>query len=366
MQAGQFFLAESQVERQDGIGVGADVREPADRPVAAAGELDRVARDPHRAVAPLDLDEHVPHPDVLIVGQISRGKARPGGDAVLGQHLGCLELGFAAGPGFDGRPDEVVGAGIPVPPGGQLGVGQPVRPAHQPRQALQLMLTQRRHDEVTVGGPERAHHARPASVDRGSERPHLRVHVVDRDHRVEHRDIDPLAGAGLVPAPQRRQHPYRREDRGGHVAERPGDVRLQPRVRLAAHLVEPGHRLDHRRVGRPLTVGRRVKAAETGHGEVYRLRGRGRDRLVTEAETVHDPRPHVLGDHVELRRELQEQLPPLLLLQVDHQARFVEVRPGERGAVPGPVGGDEERHGGPSGLAARRLHLDNRGPQHRQ
>src|SRR3546814_5486618 len=64
---------------------------------------------------------------------------------------------------------------------------------------------------------------------------------------------------------------------------------------------------------------------ETADRRPNQLRTAGRDLLNIKADPARDAGPEVLHDNICLRYELQQQLPPAILLQVDRDALLVSV-----------------------------------------
>src|SRR5438270_7517647 len=85
--------------------------------------------------------------------------------------------------------------------------------------------------------------------------------------------------------------------------------------------------------------------------------------LVAEAEAIHGPGLEVLGHHVELGCQLQEQLAPALALQVDADAAFAQVVAEEGGADWPAARVEHRRLRAAPGLARRRLDLDHVGAE---
>ena len=135
----------------------------------------------------------------------------------------------------------------------------PLRVADELGELLELVLAPDLHDEVAVGRAEPVadHLQRLAGLGPHAHRPEVRDDVGHRDHRVEHRDVDvlPLAGAGRG-AGARRARRSRRTARELMSPSAPTGIvtggSSGPLV-----LVDARHRLDDRRVRRPVAVRRR-------------------------------------------------------------------------------------------------------------
>ena len=126
------------------------------------------------------------------------------------------------------------------------------------------------------------------------------------------------------------------------------------------------HRFSHGRISGPGGVGRRGHVAEAGYGQVDRSRVDRGDVLVSQAQPVHDPRAHVLGDDVGLLRQAEERCVSIGVFQVQHDARLVEVVARERASCRRPVRQRNDRPSSTRTFSAWRLHLDDVGPHHRQ
>ena len=163
--------------------------------------------------------------------------------------------------------------------------------------------------------------------------------------------------------PQRGQDADGREQGRADVAEsadRRDDRRL---VALALELVDPAHRLDDRGERRPGAVGSRGQVAEARNRDVDAARVHRGDVVVAEAEPADRTRFGVLGDHVEVGREIEHQLPAARVLQVDADAALVEVVAQEGGADPAPFGVGHGRGGAPAQITRRRFDLHHVGAE---
>ncbi len=214
------------------------------------------------------------------------------------------------------------------------------------------MLAPDLHHEPAVGGLEPVHdEERAETVGSHAHRPEVHHEVGHGDHRVEHRDVDVLALAGAIAVAERGEDADGGEERARDVAEGAGRRDEWRLSRLLLVVVEAGHRFGDRCVRRPRVVRRLDRVPEARHRRVDDRRVDGEHVLVGEAELLHRPGAEVLRDDVVVRRERQEQLPPLGLLEVDADAALVEGVPQEgRTDAPPPRVGDR-RQGAPAGLS---------------
>ena len=158
--------------------------------------------------------------------------------------------------------------------------------ADELRESFELVLAHELQHEVPVGGLEGVEHQRLRVVQAfHAERTEVGDDVGHRrGARVEHRDVDVLADAALVAVAQRRQDADHGKERGADVAERTHRVRPRALTVGARVLVDPRHRLGHRRVGRPLGVRRLDEVAGARHRHVDDFGVHGGDVVVAEAE----------------------------------------------------------------------------------
>ncbi|MCY1228154.1 hypothetical protein D9M72_404520 [compost metagenome] len=150
-----------------------------------------------------------------------------------------------------------------------------------------------------------------------------RRHVVEqRDLRVEHRDIDMLALAGLVAFHQRGQHAHRAEHAAAEVADRDAAAR-GARLGRAGDRHAAAHRLHHLVEGRALRV--RAGLAEAGDraGDDARVH-RGK-RGVVDAQPLGDADAEVVEHHVGLAHEIEKHRLAGRRLEVDAHALLVAV-----------------------------------------
>ncbi len=194
--------------------------------------------------------------------------------------------------------------------------------------------------------------------------------LADREDRVDHADIDELALAGLVGAQDRRDDAEGAGDRRHDVADAGAD--LHRRV-----LVGPGdghdaaHRLADHVVGRKVRIGALAGAdvAEAADRGVDQLRVARVQRLVAEAQAIHDAAAVVLDHRIGIVAELQDEFAAGRRLEVDGDRLLVAVHRGEVAAerlelIVGMIGADDARV-----VAVERLDLDDLralvGQQHR-
>jgi hypothetical protein len=119
----------------------------------------------------------------------------------------------------------------------------------------------------------------------------------------------------------------------------------------SGELVDARHRLGHHGVGRPVAVGRRPDVAEARHRDPDQRGVPLGQRVVAEAQPVHRARLEVLADDVEPPGQLDEQLAPARVLEVDADRALVEVVAEERRADRPAVRVGHGRLCGPSRLA---------------
>ncbi len=206
-------------------------------------------------------------------------------------------------------------------------------------------------DRVVGGDRRRPHHVvvEQCGVHRG-------VGPHEGDRRVEHRELDVLAGGpARGPREQCRGDRLRGGVRGRLVADEcPVERRLAGR-RVALHARQAGGGLDHV-VVHPSAAVRPVLsvAGDRGVDEV------GIDRLhvvVAEPESVHRSGPEVLDEHVGVLDELADEVGSGGLLEVDDDRAFPAVVVREDAGHPALVGAEESHDVAESG----RLDLDDVG-----
>ena len=147
--------------------------------------------------------------------------------------------------------------------------------------------------------------------------------VVGREHRLEHAEVDVLAGPGAVAQPQRGQDRDRAVQPSQRVGERERDVlrRIAGEVGLAPD--QPGFGVDDGRVGRPPGV--LAVLAETGDGQHHQPRvGRGQHRPA-DPEPVEDPGPEVLHQDVAGGGQVEQPLHARGLVQVQQDRPLARV-----------------------------------------
>ncbi len=127
---------------------------------------------------------------------------------------------------------------------------------------------------------------------------------VEVAHRLEHRDVETPALAGLAALEQRRQHAHGGILAGDGIGDRrPDDARIgrrreKPQIaaRCLRHRVESG------------TVARRPGPAEAGDGTVDEARIAGAQLCLSRAELLGDTRTEVLDEDVGAAHEVVEDL----------------------------------------------------------
>ncbi len=254
---------------------------------------------------------------------------------------------------------------LPTGASGEAPVIEQVGSSDLGHQGLEVVLPHALQHEVAVGGLEGlhdAHTAPPLTLD-----PHG-VEVGDDvghgDGRVQHGDVDLLAGAGPVPVSQRRQDPHGTEQRRADVAQGTDRVGGRRTARGALVLVDAGHSLDDRRIGTHVPVRRTLILAEARDGEVDDRWMHRPDGLVPDAQAIGGTGPEVLAHDVEAGCHPQEQLDTLRVLQVDADAALVQVVAKEGGAHLATIGVRHEGLGSTTAVAGHRmLDLDHLGTQ---
>ena len=206
------------------------------------------------------------------------------------------------------RPEHVLEVLGPALAGREARVGGPLRMTDQLRDALELVLAHQLHHEPAVGRPERIEDGVPGLVEPVlAQRFEVGDDVGHRHGRVVHRDVDPLALAGRVAVTQRGEDADGGEEAGADVAERADRVRAWHLVADEHVVVDPRHGLDDRGVRRPVRV-RRPAGTETRQRRVDDGRVHRGDGVVPEAHAVEGAGFEVLGEHVEVRREREDQV----------------------------------------------------------
>src|SRR4029079_14803041 len=98
------------------VGVLAEPRRPGLGALGDVRHLDRVPGNEYRLLHPVgarDLDEHVASGDVRVLDDVLVTEARAGGHPDGGERIAHLDLALVAGPGGDGRTEDVVEGGDP-------------------------------------------------------------------------------------------------------------------------------------------------------------------------------------------------------------------------------------------------------------
>ena len=106
-------------------------------------------------------------------------------------------------------------------------------------------------------------------------------------------------------------------------------------------------------VGGELRVG--SVAAESVHRDVDQARMDGLEGWVAEPQFVHDAGTKIFDQYIDLGKEFQDELAPLLRLEVHHNASLVSVELGEKTRKSGFAKG---RTAIASGIPCRRFELD--------
>ena len=196
-------------------------------------------------------------------------------------------------------------------------------------------------DDEVVAGSEAAD---PARVDVAVVELVVEV-LVDVEHRLGHRDVDPAADAGLLATVQRGEDRRRRLERGVHVGVAERVVGVGAAAGVALRLGDPRLGADDRCVGAPI----RPRPARPVAGDrcVHEARLAGAQRHMIESEAVHHAGAVVLDDDIAVLGELggdgrpgggrqvdaDVALAGVLLDEVGGQA--VDLRRGEAGQVAG-------------------------------
>ena len=322
------------------------------------------------AVGAGQLDQHVPMGHVGVVDHVRGVVAGRRGEPAAGQHAGRLALGLVGRPLFDGRPDDPFEVGPPALAGGEALLLGPFGVPDQVGQPLELVLAHHLHHEPAVGAAEGVEDEREALLLVGlaplPHRPVVHGEVTQRDHGVEHGDVDVLSEPGGVAVTECGQHADDAEHPGPGVAQ-PADRRdHRGLVGAAGVLVDARHGLGDRGVGRPLLVRGEPVVPEARNGEVDQLGMIGAHRLVVDAQPLRLARSQVLAHHVGRRTQVEDELAAPVRLEVDGHALLAQVVAQEGGPDLLPVLLGHRRRRGPSGVAPTDLfHLDHLGAQAR-
>jgi hypothetical protein len=154
--------------------------------------------------------------------------------------------------------------------------------------------------------------------------------VIGGEHRLEHAQVDVLAGPGAVAQPQCGQDGDRAVQPGQRVGERERDIggRVACDVGLASD--QPGFGVDDGRVRRPSGIV--TVPAEAGDGQHHQPRVDGGQGDPAGPEPVQHARPEVLHQHVAGGGEVEQPGHVGFLVQVEHDRALarvdVRVQPG--------------------------------------
>src|ERR1700722_2507450 len=143
---------------EDVVGVLAEQRQRPVGPLDHLRHLDRVAGDERGlvdAVGPRDLDDHPAQLDVLVVGDLRAGVARPGRNTGLREGAGGVEVRQVLRPVLERGPDDRL-VGVRPPAVGKLVLPGPLGMAEQGGQPLELVRAGDLQHDKTVTGTERA------------------------------------------------------------------------------------------------------------------------------------------------------------------------------------------------------------------
>ncbi len=160
----------------------------------------------------------------------------------------------------------------------------------------------------------------------------------DREHRVKHRDVDPLAQAGALTGDQRHDDACRAQKRaevgwqGDRRIERPRPI---PAGRLLAGAWDA---VVSRGVEDPLPglhAGARIIRRETGDRTVDEARVALRRAFGAQSEAVHHPWSEVLDEHIGAVHEASRRLSLRCRLQVKRDAAFAALEKGIGIRIPG-------------------------------
>ena len=276
----------------------------------------------------LDLHQHAPLAQVLVLVDFPAVQHRAGRHPRLAERLHHLELGPLPRPLLD-HPAQLL-ACVPRDAARIVAVEQVLAPHHLQQRAPHP--TVRHHDPNPVRAPARLAGEQPRRrglpvpvgrrrIARDVAPRHRHPRVVG--HRLLHRQLDPLPHAVALPLPERRQHPDRRLHARARVAD--GRARLERHpLRRARQRHRAARRLRHH-VER-LGVRPRPARAETLDGAVDQLRVQLAQRFVAQTQTLHRPQREILHHDVEVGHQPQKNLAPPLRLQIQAQRALVVVQ----------------------------------------
>ena len=146
-----------------------------------------------------------------VIDEVDSRVPRRCGDLRFGEELCRLPLGLVACPRLDCRPDDILEVVDPAPLIVQTLVVEPLQVADELRQPLELVTPDHRHHEPAVARLERGCQEWDTQllvrIPDDAERPEVRDQIADRDHRVEHRDVDVLPAAHDVAVSKRARIP---------------------------------------------------------------------------------------------------------------------------------------------------------------
>ena len=212
-------------------------------------------------------------------------------------------------------------------------VGDPVHAAGSFRDALECALARNGDMDVAVLGRDRAEHM-ALGRRRDLELSRLDLGQCQRQHALEHRDVDVLALAGGIALVERR-HDCAEGVRAGQDV---GDVDAAVfRLRPAGLIGHVGHvvarsGVDHRGVGRKL--GRRAGLAVARDRAVDKARVDLFELGVGEAQPPGNARAVILDENVGLGRESTHGLRRDRILEVEHYGALAGIELAEaRGGV---------------------------------
>ena len=150
--------------------------------------------------------------------------------------------------------------------------------------------------------------------------------MIDEDeirHRLEHRHIDALPAAGDVAVAQRREDGVDGKQTDDAVGDRQRHVARRPIAGFGEQRRNATSALDQIVVSRPRRIRPVLPIAE--HAGVNDRGIAGGDVLVGKAETRHRLRPHIIDEHVGIRRQAQQHVAAGRLLEIERDAPFVAV-----------------------------------------
>ena len=275
-----------------------------------------------------------------------------------------LLLGALAREVGDGRDQDVL-VGTPVLDGDETRIGREFGFVDQTAQDRKVRVCMRRDRHEAVLRGEHAERAEQGMVVALGMRQRVGIGMLvhdalaDGEDRIDHAHVHELSLAGLVSPEDRRDDAERAGDRRHDVADTGAD--LHRRVLVGSgdgH--DAAHGLTDDVVRREVCVGAPAGAdvAEAADRGVDQLRIASVQRLVAEAEAVHDTAAIVLDHRIGIVAELQDQLTACRRLQVDADRLLVAVHRGKVTAerlelVVGVIGPDDARV-----IAVKRLDLD--------